>query len=79
MKEVGTAIGNYEPDPADDAEFGTFVDQLPEPLLHTPNAVHLARPFLVCVTQPSSVSGLTCEITPIHFRPRVSGDALIRN
>jgi hypothetical protein len=54
LEKVRTAIGDEKPDPADGTKLGTFVDQMPEPLVKTSNAVQLTRPSLVGVTRPST-------------------------
>jgi hypothetical protein len=59
LEKVRTAIGDEKPDPADGTKLGTFVDQMPEPLVKTPNAVQLTWPSLVGVTRPSTGTGLT--------------------
>jgi hypothetical protein len=65
LEKVRTAIGDEKPDPADGTKPGTFVDQMPEPLVKTPNAIQLTRPSLVGVTRSSTGTGLTLRDYPI--------------
>jgi hypothetical protein len=39
LEKVRTAIGDEKPNPADGTKLGTFVDQMPEPLVKAPDAV----------------------------------------